>query len=62
MGGKITIPNTYSPHMCYDTGERKEYWANIGETLKETNTNDCIIWGTDNNGQMAQGNKGKKGK
>jgi len=60
-GRKITILNTYAPHMCYNTGEREEYWAKIGETLKATNAKDCIIWGTDNNGQVAQQNKGKQG-
>ena len=54
--------NTYAPHMFYNTGERGEFWAKIGETLKATNNEDCIIWGTDNNGQVAQENKGKQEK
>ena len=61
-GGKITILNTYAPHMSYNAGEREEYWKKIGETLKEANRKDCIIWGTDNNGQVAQENKDKKEK
>jgi len=46
--------------MCYNAWEREEYWRRIGETLKETNKKDFIIWGTDNNGQVAQENKDKK--
>jgi len=61
-GSKITILNTYAPHMCYNTGEREECWAKIGETLKAISNKDFVIWGTDNNGQVAQENKGKQGK
>jgi len=61
-GRKITILNTFAPHMCYNTGEREEYWAKIGETLKAINSKGCVIWGTDNNGQVAQVNKGKQAK
>ena len=60
MGG-ITIVNTYAPRMCYNTGEREEYWE-IGNTLKSINNKDCIIWGSDNNGQVAKENKGKQEK
>jgi len=60
-GREITILNKYAPHMGYNTGEREDYWTQIGETLKSTNANDCIIWGTDNNGKLAQ-EKGKQGK
>ena len=49
------------PHMSYNAGER-EYWKRTGETLKEVNRKDCIIWGTDNNGQVAQENKDKREK
>ena len=48
--------------MSYNAGEREEYWKRTGETLKEINRKDCIIWGTDNNGQVAQENKDKKEK
>ena len=61
-GSKITILNTYAPHMCYNTGGREEGWAKIGETLKAISNKDFVIWGTDNNGQVAQENKGKQGK
>ena len=59
---QIAILNTYAPHMIYNAGGREEYWKKIGETLKEANRKDCIIWGTDNNGQVAQENKDKKEK
>jgi len=58
-GGKITILNTYAPHLRYNTVEREEYRAKVGETLHRINTKDCLIWGTDNNGQVAQWTKEK---
>ena len=58
--GEITILNTYAPRMCYNKGEIEEYWANVGATVKKINTKGCLIWGTGNNGQISQRNKGKQ--
>ena len=42
--------------ICPTYGIRKqirdEYWQEIKETLKQNTEKQCIIWGTDNNGQI----------
>ena len=39
--------------MGCNKGERTEYWKETNKTLERTNKNDCIIWCTDNNGQIS---------
>ena len=34
-GVKISILNTYAPHMCYNTGGRGGLWAKVGAILKQ---------------------------
>ena len=36
----------------------EEYWAKVGGILKKINPKACLISGTDNNGQVAQRDKG----
>ena len=38
--------------MGYNKGERTEYWKDIKNKLTNINKNDCILWCTDNNGQI----------
>ena len=53
----IQILNTYAPHMGYCQDERTKYWNDVKSVLKQTNTKQCIIWTTDNNGQIASETK-----
>ena len=36
-------------------------WPKWGETMKQISDKDCLIWGTDNNGQVEIRKKVKKG-
>ena len=59
----IKIINTYAPHMGYDSGERTKYWKEISQIMKNINNKDCIVWCTDNNGQISnEGNSEIKSK
>ena len=49
-------------HTCAIMQGGEKNSGKTGETIKEINKKDCIIWGTDNNGQVAQENKDKKEK
>ena len=49
----IKIINTYAPHMGYDKGGRIKYWEEINENMQNNNKKGCIIWCTDNNGQIS---------
>ena len=42
--------------MGYNKGERIQYWKNISNNLEQISKNDCIIWCTDNNGQISNDN------
>ena len=54
---KIKIINTYAPHMGYKLGERAKYWEEIIGVMKQLNKNDCVIWCTDNNGEIGRTRK-----
>ena len=45
-------------HMGYDAGGREEYWENR-QNLRRHQQIDCLLWGTDKNGQVATGNTGQ---
>ena len=50
---RIQILKTYAPHMGYSHDERTKYWNDVKSVLQQTNAKQCIIWTTDNNGQIA---------
>ena len=39
--------------MDYENGTRIKYCEEICENLKNNNNEDCIVWCTDNNGQIS---------
>ena len=51
---KIKIINTCAPHMGYNAGGRTKYWKEISNITRQTDKKDCIIWCTDNNGQIGK--------
>ena len=53
-GCNIKIICSYAPHMGYEKQIRDQYWIQIKEVLQQNNSKHCIIWGTDNNGQIQQ--------
>ena len=53
----IQIINTYAPNMGYSMEERTLYWQEIKEIPpQKLNNKQCVIWTTDNNGQIAKEN------
>ena len=60
---KIKIINTYAPRMGYNIEERNSYLGETSNIIKNTNEKYCIIWRTDNNGQISyNGNSRNIGK
>ena len=62
----ILLMNSYAPHMGYKADIRKKYWTEIKDAIQKKKGKECIIWATDNNGQISrdiketeQGEKGK---
>ena len=49
----IKILNTYAPHMGYEKGWRSKYRVGISGDLETKKNIDCIVWRTDNNGQIS---------
>ena len=60
-GRQITNPQYTCTTHVLQHGRKGGILGKSRRNLKTTNVKDCIILGTDNNGQVAQQNKGKQG-
>ena len=46
--------------MGYIQTEIRQYWKDIKDVLNNVNNKQCLIWATDNNGQIAKNPDGKQ--
>ena len=53
---KLSITNSYAPHMGYGEKHRTDYWGNMNKRIQNIPQNHIKMRCTDNNGQIAQDN------